>query len=373
MGTIAAQSLGEPTTQLTLNSFHFSGISAKNITLGVPRFKEIINVLKNVKTPTMTLHMKDLSSLDRVSLDLECCHLNNVITSVEFVSKYEIEEELEEYEVDEKFPDYFDTLIKINIGRKQMVERKIELIHIIICLMKNGLYGIPSSDTIDNMYVYIFTPIGNNLNEMECIENTNNNIIGKMKIKGFDEIEKCYINNDIIETDGSCLKKVFSHDDIDYTKTISNIPTEVLDTLGVEAARQVIINEIKKVLEFDGGYINNSHFITLVDTMTYKGGIMSITRHGINKTEAGPLLKCSFEETIDILTDACIFSEVDYIKGVSEAITIGKLSNIGTGCIDLVMDPLDDDDEIDFCPDESSELWENVNYFSDDDDEWVDV
>ena len=253
-----------------------------------------------------------------------------------------------------------------------MIEKKIELIHIIICLMKNGFYGIPSSDTVDEMYVYIFTPIKNNLNEMECIESTNNDIIGKMKIKGFDEIEKCYINDDIIETDGSCLKKVFSHDDIDYTKTICNIPTEVLDTLGVEAARQVIINEIRKVLEFDGGYINNSHFTTLVDTMTYKGGIMSITRHGINKTEAGPLLKCSFEETIDVLTDACVFSEVDRIKGVSEAITIGKLSNIGTGCIDLVMDPIDDDDDLDFCPDESSEPWENVNYFSDDD-EWVDV
>ncbi|CAN0318494.1 unnamed protein product, partial [Ectocarpus fasciculatus] len=58
-GVLAAQSIGEPITQMTLNTFHFAGVSAKNVTLGVPRVKEIINVAKNVRTPSLTIYLEE--------------------------------------------------------------------------------------------------------------------------------------------------------------------------------------------------------------------------------------------------------------------------------------------------------------------------
>lgn len=159
----------------------------------------------------------------------------------------------------------------------------------------------------------------------------------RMNIKGYDEISKCYINENCIETDGTCLKKLFCHDNIVHEKTYSNFPSEILEVLGIEAARTLLIKEIKKVLEFDGGYVDNRHFTTLVDTMTYKGSLMSITRHGINKNDTGPLMRCSFEETVDVLTDASIYSESDNLSGVSESIILGKLSNIGTGITEIIL------------------------------------
>jgi DNA-directed RNA polymerase II subunit RPB1 len=100
----------------------------------------------------------------------------------------------------------------------------------------------------------------------------------------------------------------------------------------------VLVDELKKVIEFDGTYVDYRHVALLVDTMTYKGSLMAITRHGINRTETGVLMRCSFEETVNVLTDAAIFAEVDHIKGVTEHIIMGKTAKIGTGSMDVLVD-----------------------------------
>jgi DNA-directed RNA polymerase II subunit RPB1 len=161
-------------------------------------------------------------------------------------------------------------------------------------------------------------------------------------IQGSSEVKKTYTNieNDqhIIETDGSNIDFMMNNPYFDYTKIRTNDIMNVYETLGIEAARSLLLEELRKVIEFDGTYVNIRHFLTLVDTMTYKGDIMAITRHGINKANTGPLMKCSFEETVDVLTEAAVFSESDHLKGVTENIVVGKMSNVGTGNIDLFMD-----------------------------------
>jgi len=136
-----------------------------------------------------------------------------------------------------------------------------------------------------------------------------------------------------IDTEGTCLQDVMCMDGILFATT--NDITEIRDVLGIEATRAILLSEIKHVLEFDGTYVNSRHFEVLVDTMTQRGGIMAITRHGINRGDNGPLMKCSFEETVDVLTDAATFSELDQLKGVTECITVGRLSRIGTGDIEV--------------------------------------
>ena len=105
----------------------------------------------------------------------------------------------------------------------------------------------------------------------------------------------------------------------------------------MEIATRAILNEIRKVISFDGAYVNYRHISTLVDVMTFQGFPMSITRHGINRRDVGPLMKCTFEETCDILLEAAAFAQKDDLKGVSENVMMGKLAKLGTGVLDTVL------------------------------------
>lgn len=107
--------------------------------------------------------------------------------------------------------------------------------------------------------------------------------------------------------------------------------------MGIEAGRKAIEKELYNVISFDGSYVNYRHLSLLCDVMTSKGNFMAITRHGINRQEVGCLMRCSFEETVDVLLDAAFHAEVDPMKGVSENIMLGQLSKVGTGCFDLIL------------------------------------
>lgn len=128
----------------------------------------------------------------------------------------------------------------------------------------------------------------------------------------------------MIETDGTALLKIMCLDKVDATKTVSNDNIEVLNVLGIEAARQSLINELRFVFSSYGIYVNYRHISTLVDVMTQRGKLTSITRHGINRLDTcGPLRKCSFEETVEILLEGAIFSEKDLLSGISENVILG--------------------------------------------------
>ena len=141
-----------------------------------------------------------------------------------------------------------------------------------------------------------------------------------------------------LETDGVALAKILPVDHVDYRKTISNDIIEILKVLGIEAVRMALINELRSVLNFYGIYINYRHLATLCDVMTHKGKLTSITRHGINRLDSGPLRKCSFEETVEILLEAAVYNENDFLRGITENIILGQLAPFGTGAFDLVLD-----------------------------------
>merc|ERR1712137_1221749 len=140
------------------------------------------------------------------------------------------------------------------------------------------------------------------------------------------------------QTEGSNLQDVLPFDEVDEVRTISNDVVEILDVLGIEAARNSVLLEIKKVISFDGSYVNYRHLATLSDIMTYRGNLMAITRHGINRTQTGALMRCSFEETVEILLKAAAFAETDNLAGVSENIMLGQLAPLGSGSFDLILD-----------------------------------
>ena len=408
VGTIAAQSIGEPATQMTLNTFHLAGVGAKStIVRGVPRLKEIISVSKNIKTPSATVYLNSECAYDKAratdvlnSIELtrisditrstsmyydnnEDHYGTNVDEDAEFIKIYKEFEEINPYPPP-KSEDRLPWILRIEFDRRKMLDKNVTMgdIHHAISTQFNSvdIHCIFSDDNASKLVVRIHIKANKN----DILKNTDgedvsyliktleSSILNKIIIRGIVGINKAIMNKDnthvtkvgddyvnkpqwVIYTDGSVLLDLLNHESVDFTKTICNDIQEIYKTLGVEAARCAIINELTEVIEDAGSYVNSRHIALLADIMTTRGGLMSIDRHGINRSERGPLAKCSFEETPDIIVKAAMFGEYDHMEGVSGNIMMGQTVPIGTGSIDVLFDEeryidalatIDDDDEI---------------------------
>ncbi|XP_067669040.1 DNA-directed RNA polymerase II subunit RPB1-like [Haliotis asinina] len=389
VGALAAQSLGEPATQMTLNTFHYAGVSAKNVTLGVPRLKEIINISKKPKTPSLTVYLLDQAARDAEKAKDVLCRLEHTTlrkVTANTAIYYDpdpmntvIVEDQEWVSVYYEMPDFDASrisawLLRIELDRKRMTDKKLTMEQIsekITAGFGDDLNCIFNDDNAEKLVLRIrIMNSDESKNEEEeiadkmeddvflrCIEA---NLLSDMTLQGIEAIAKVYMHlpttDDkkrifitdegeykaaaewILETDGTALMKVLSERDIDPIRTYTNDIVEVFATLGIEAVRKAIEKEMNHVISFDGSYVNYRHLALLCDVMTAKGHLMAITRHGINRQETGALARCSFEETVDILMEAAAHGEHDPMKGVSENIMLGQLAKIGTGCFDLLLD-----------------------------------
>ena len=133
------------------------------------------------------------------------------------------------------------------------------------------------------------------------------------------------------ETDGVNLKTVMCLDSVDYKRTYSNSCVEIFNILGIDAARAAIVKELRSVIEFDSSYVNYRHLALLCDLMTHRGSLMAITQHSINRTDTGALMRCSFEETVEVLMEAATVGEKDDCHGVAENVMFRQMAPMGTG------------------------------------------
>ena len=392
VGALAAQSLGEPATQMTLNTFHYAGVSAKNVTLGVPRLKEIINVSKKPKTPSLTIYLtgqatNDAEQCRQVLCRLEHCTLRKVTSNTAiyydpFPEETAINEDREWVNTYYEMPDQDVTnlsqwLLRIELDRKRMIDKSLSMEQISekICQgFGDCLNVIFNDDNADKLVLRIRTvdqwksstdeDESNETMRMDddtflrCLESS---MLSDLTLQGIEQIHKVYMVNAkgdeskkrifindngeiekiadwMLETDGTALKKVLSTKDVHARRTFSNDVVEIFDVLGIEAVRKAIEREMNHVISFDGSYVNYRHLALLCDMMTNKGHLMAITRHGINRQDVGPIMRCSFEETVDVLMEAAVHTEHDPLKGVSENLLLGQLAKIGTGAFDLLLD-----------------------------------
>nr|XP_031363499.1 DNA-directed RNA polymerase II subunit RPB1 [Lonchura striata domestica] len=390
VGALAAQSLGEPATQMTLNTFHYAGVSAKNVTLGVPRLKELINISKKPKTPSLTVFLLGQSARDAERAKDILCRLEHTTlrkvtanTAIYYDPNPQstvVAEDQEWVNVYYEMPD-FDVsrispwLLRVELDRKHMTDRKLTMEQIaekINAGFGDDLNCIFNDDNAEKLVlrIRIMNSDENKMQEEEevvdkmdddvflrCIES---NMLTDMTLQGIEQISKVYmhlpqtdnkkkiiITEDgefkalqewILETDGVSLMRVLSEKDVDPVRTTSNDIVEIFTVLGIEAVRKALERELYHVISFDGSYVNYRHLALLCDTMTSRGHLMAITRHGVNRQDTGPLMKCSFEETVDVLMEAAAHGESDPMKGVSENIMLGQLAPAGTGCFDLLLD-----------------------------------
>uniref|UniRef100_A0A0A9WL63 DNA-directed RNA polymerase n=2 Tax=Lygus hesperus TaxID=30085 RepID=A0A0A9WL63_LYGHE len=391
VGALAAQSLGEPATQMTLNTFHFAGVSSKNVTLGVPRLKEIINISKKPKAPSLTVFLTGAAARDAEKAKNVLCRLEHTTlrkvtanTAIYYDPDPQntvIPEDQEFVNVYYEMPDFDPTrispwLLRIELDRKRMTDKKLTMEQIsekINAGFGDDLNCIFNDDNAEKLVLRIrimnsddgkaTTDEDEAVDKMEddmflrCIEA---NMLSDMTLQGIEAIAKVYMHlpqtdskkriivtetgefkaiaDWLLETDGTSLMKVLSEREVDPVRTFSNDICEIFAVLGIEAVRKSVEKEMNAVLQFYGLYVNYRHLALLCDVMTAKGHLMAITRHGINRQDTGALMRCSFEETVDVLMDAASHAEVDPMRGVSENIIMGQLPRMGTGCFDLLLD-----------------------------------
>ena len=141
----------------------------------------------------------------------------------------------------------------------------------------------------------------------------------------------------VVHVYGNFLEDAIACACVDWARTTSNDIWEVYHTLGVEACAHVLFDQVRQVISFDGTYVDDRHILMIVDSMLRGGTIMPLNRHGINRTDASPLMRCSFEETTDVLCDAAIFAEADdNARGVTTSIMTGQLASLGTGTAEVL-------------------------------------
>lgn len=401
VGIIASQSIGEPSTQMTLNVFHNTGVGQKaNVTRGIPRFTEIYNASPNPKTPSMTVFLKesylytgltpDMSDDDIIKIienristarsELEYVTIRDVMLNpldrIRLINNIEEDEDSKiiefNQEVIEAHHDNFEKLklVKIVFDRKKMYYHKISMQDIEVAVVNIGYTDIIVSDDSSNvLLMYVAGPeILNHDNHIsnilearvkgiygigKCssrtisqdvilpsgrILNKNNAYSSENGIFRNDETGISFVKIKVIDTAGSNILKVLSLPFVDSYNTVSNHIREVDDTYGIEAARAIIIDEFQEILESAGSNVDPRHIFLLADLMTHQGEILAINRYGMRGTDNKILAVISFEEPYSRLADAAMYSFVDDMQGVSGNIMFAQPVKVGTGMFDTHLD-----------------------------------
>ena len=366
VGAIAAQSVGEPCTQLTLNTFHHTGVSTKNVTLGIPRLREILDNSKKIRTPSNTLYFKhpfhkNEDFVTYIANTLPMTLLTHLILKVDMQNgsddfhmnimyKLQYGEELEGW------------MVRAVLNKQLMRDRCISpgLLKSILrwCLPEYARFVVSDFNSVDSILLLKFTctermvkGCGNEEAERVLVQNTFADISNSLMLSGhpsirsascrkvtvWNEDKECDEDEFVVDTRGVSLFTLASIPSLDWERSYSNDVNEILDILGIEATVKILINQINEVISFDGTYVNSKHISMLVDSMTHRGYIMALSRHGINRTSTGPLVRCSFEETIEVLYEASLFSEMDCGRGVTHNIMTGQTPMLGTGSFDVML------------------------------------
>jgi DNA-directed RNA polymerase II subunit RPB1 len=399
VGMIAAQSIGEPTTQLTLNTFHFAGVSSKsNVTRGVPRIEEILSLSNEPKNPSLTIYMKPEDEHDRtkaqsIMYSLEYTRLVDIVETVEicfepsdeisYSSCFNDTELLKQYNAFDKMLHECNEggtiaangtiekskwLLRIEMNTEMMFEKNITMDDVNFTL-KNSygdeiscIFSDYNSDSLIfrirmNNIVSHKKNAANPLDELDHIyilKNFQEQLLNNVIIRGIKKINKVILrkilNNVseqsgvfkkkdiwVLDTVGSNLLDILALDYIDTNRTFSNDIMEVYNVLGIEAARQTIYTELAEVLEFDGSYLNYHHMAMLCDRMTYSSKLISIFRHGINNDNIGPIAKASFEETPEMFLKAAKHGELDIMRGISANVMVGQEGMFGTNAFQIIL------------------------------------
>ncbi|MBW2963879.1 DNA-directed RNA polymerase subunit A'' [Candidatus Woesearchaeota archaeon] len=317
VGLIAAESIGEQGTQMTLNTFHYAGVAEMNVTVGLPRLIEILDGRKNISTPMMEIYLKAPynkgKDIKRIALSIKETKLGDIASEFSInVAELIVEVALDQSKIDGIGLDL------ATIGKA--VEKSLKD------------FEIKSKDNI----IRIKSSKDEGLNELYKLKEK----IKGIHISGIKDVYQVLPvrrgDEFIIITAGSNLKAAFDNEYVDASRTTTNNVCEVSDILGIEAARQSIINEVLKVIENQGLNIDKRHMMLVADMMCNSGDIKGITRYGVVSQKASVLAKASFETPIKHVISAALVGEEDKLNSVVENVMLNQAVPVGTGLPGLV-------------------------------------
>ena len=395
VGIIAAQNVGEPTSQMTLNTKHFAGVASKgSANMGVSRILELIHYTKNIKTPQMTIYFKDQYSNDRSALNKVISYFKH-LSIRQLISAAEVyydagqnDEYGKKIKADNVSTPFFVNNQKADIGSlpfvfrikmdiEKMVEKETTLLDIktkfIAHWYKNytNLKNLKKNEKEVISRISRCAILSNSINDKDqmihirfSMSSFNYNIITEflrmvfddITLKGIENIQSIDVSQEriikfdqdsgavktekeyVVVTAGINFEKMRMMKGIDLTRVKSNDIVSTLRLYGIEAARQILIHELTETYVAGGSRINQNHLSLLIDQMCHLGEIISMDRHGLGKIDIDPIARASFEKTMDHFVNAAIFNEKDNMKSVSSRIAVGRVIPGGTGAFDLLLD-----------------------------------
>ena len=336
-GIITAQSIGEPGTQMTMRTFHYAGVATVNVTQGLPRIIEIVDARKVPNTPTMVIRLegdnsKSAEAAQKLAASIEITTTVNIAAIETDVAQRRLVLKLNKKALKQKGMTPLEVKDKLERALRLYVEADKE---------KNptNLTLIPGIQTEDDLKTLAENPPS--YTELLQLEDK----IRDMRLKGVPNIERANVQLDdktgeyYLSTIGSNLPRISDMDGIDRSRTYTNNIIEIYQYLGIEAARQAIVNELQATLDGARLEVDVRHLLMVSDVMTSEGEVRAIGRHGVSGTKHSILARAAFEVTVNHLLKAGIIGERDNLTGVAENIIVGQPISLGTGSVELYYIP----------------------------------
>jgi DNA-directed RNA polymerase subunit A" len=320
VGLVSAESIGEPGTQMTLNTFHFAGVAEMNVTVGLPRIIEILDARKDISTPMMEIYLKklhnQLEAAKAFAADIKETKLGDVITEFSL--------------------NVLDQTLTLTLNPTLLENLNITL-STVASVLRKKVKNFSVQTNEENVQIVLgYKGKPEELKEMYNLKEK----IKKINIKGIKGIKQVLpVKRDdeyIVLTAGSNLKEILALDGVDTERTVTNDINEIAAVLGIEAARQAIIEEVFKVIDAQGLNINIRHIMLVADIMTAGGHIKGITRYGVVSEKASVLARASFETPDKHIINASLAGEEDYLQSVVENVMLNQPVPLGTGLPGLI-------------------------------------
>ncbi|MEE6246019.1 MAG: DNA-directed RNA polymerase subunit A' [Thermoproteota archaeon] len=319
-GIVAAQSIGEPGTQMTLRTFHFAGVKERDVTLGLPRLIELVDARKSPATPAMTIY-------------LDKSHRTSETKAMEVAKEISFTR-VEDVTITHEIAIGANTNgVKIKLNSEKLGENNVTLQSV-----GDSLQIGKRKITVDEKNSSILVELeGSDIQALFVLRTK----ILNQKIKGVPGISNMTLVKDagewIIQASGSNLALVLRVSGVDTVRTNTNNIFEIASVLGIEAARSALISEVLNTLDEQGLEVDIRHILLVSDLMTSKGYMQQIGRHGIAGTKSSVLARAAFEITVPTLALAAINGEIEQLKGVTENVIVGAPMPVGTGIVELFM------------------------------------
>ncbi|MBS3137445.1 DNA-directed RNA polymerase subunit A'' [Candidatus Woesearchaeota archaeon] len=317
VGLLSAESIGEPGTQMTLNTFHFAGVAEMNVTTGLPRIIEILDCTKSLATPMMEIHLESPYNKGK-----------EIKEFAESIKENRLKHLASEFTVN-----VAKSAVDVTLSQEKLVSLKLTAPSVV--------------KAIESVRGLIVKADGNIITVKPKGKEEAINEVFKLKdklkevyvsgVKGITQVLPIKKEEEfIIVTAGSNMKEVLQIEGVDPEKTITNDIIEIAQILGIEAARQSVINEVKKVIDAQGLNVDIRHIMLVADTMTVTGNIKGLTRYGIVSEKASVLARASFETPLKHIIEASISGESDSLNSVVENVMLNQPVPVGTGLPGLV-------------------------------------